>query len=167
MSDIRSRLGSLRSTRFAPASPKPPRATAVARPTSIALVAVSKTHPATRIVELLEQRAAPLRREPGTGGDGEVPRAARRDYPDLRLHLIGPLQTNKALDAVRGFDVVESLDRPRLADALAGARRTREGRLPELLVQVNIGDEPQKAGIARAEAEAFIRACRGALRGTP
>lgn len=83
-------------------------------------------------------------------------RAAR---PDLVLHLIGPLQTNKARDAVRLFDTIQSLDRPKLADSLAQAAE-REGRLPDLLIQVNVGDEPQKAGVARAEADAFIRDMR-------
>ena len=77
----------------------------------------------------------------------------------MRLHLIGGLQTNKAEDAVRIADTIESLDRPRLADALhAAAERT--GRLPRLLVQVNIGDEPQKSGIATVAADDFIAACQ-------
>jgi pyridoxal phosphate enzyme (YggS family) len=127
-------------------------------PDAIALVAVSKTHPATRVAPLLQ---AGQRRF----GENRVQEALEKfpalrvGYPDLRLHLIGPLQTNKAPDAVRGFDVIETLDRPRLSDAIARAAE-REGRLPELLVQVNIGDEPQKAGIPRGEAERFIRACR-------
>jgi PLP dependent protein len=127
-------------------------------PEGVALVAVSKTHPAARVTPLLEEGQRRF-------GENRVREALdkfpplRARYPDLRLHLIGPLQTNKALDAVRGFDVIETLDRPRLADAIARAAE-REGRLPELLVQVNIGDEPQKAGIARTEAERFIRACR-------
>ncbi len=82
-----------------------------------------------------------------------------RKDPQLRLHLIGALQTNKAADAVRLADTIETLDRPRLADALALAAE-RAGRLPNLLVQVNIGDEPQKAGIPAADAPAFIAACR-------
>jgi hypothetical protein len=80
-------------------------------------------------------------------------------WPGLRLHLIGALQTNKAREAVRVADVIESLDRPRLAAALAEAMR-KEGRGPDLLVQVNTGEEPQKAGVPRAEADAFLRACR-------
>ena len=73
--------------------------------------------------------------------------------------LVGALQTNKARDAVRLFDAIESLDRPRLAAALADAMR-KEGRRPALLVQVNTGNEPQKAGVPRAEAGAFLRLCR-------
>ena len=127
-------------------------------PASVALVAVSKTHPAADVAALLEQGQRRF-------GENRVQEALdkfpdlRVRHPDLRLHLIGPLQTNKAVDAVRGFDVIETLDRPRLSDAIARAAE-REGRVPELLVQVNIGDEPQKAGIARAEAEGFIRACQ-------
>lgn len=127
-------------------------------PDAIELVAVSKTHPAAAVAILLEQGQRRF-------GENRVQEAMekfpslRERHPDLRLHLIGPLQTNKALDAVRGFEVIETLDRPRLADAIARAA-DRAGRMPELLVQVNIGDEPQKAGIPRIEAEAFIRACR-------
>ena len=85
--------------------------------------------------------------------------ALRAAHPALRLHIIGGLQTNKARDAVRVADVIESLDRPRLADAIEDAAQ-REGRLPRLLVQVNTGDEAQKSGVARPEADAFITACR-------
>ena len=77
----------------------------------------------------------------------------------LRLHLIGGLQTNKAREAVALFDCIDSLDRPKLADALAAAGE-RAGRMPRLLVQVNVGDEPQKAGVSLAEADGFIRAMR-------
>ncbi len=82
----------------------------------------------------------------------------RPAHPGLHLHLIGGLQTNKAREAVRVADVIESLDRPRLADALADAA-TREDRQPTLLVQVNVGAEPQKSGIAPTEADGFIEAC--------
>src|SRR5690606_19759395 len=75
------------------------------------------------------------------------------------LHLIGPLQTNKAREAVGFFDVIETLDRERLAAALA-EEIGRQGRAPRLYVQVNTGEEPQKAGVTPAEADAFIAACR-------
>jgi pyridoxal phosphate enzyme (YggS family) len=136
-------------------------------PGAVELVAVSKTHPVAAVAAAL---AAGQRRF----GENRVQEAAgkfpalRDAHPDLRLYLIGPLQTNKARDAVRLADRIESLDRPRLADSLADAAQ-REGRLPELLVQVNVGDESQKAGISRAEADAFVAACRArfgeALRG--
>ncbi len=88
--------------------------------------------------------------------------ALREDFPDLRLHLIGPLQTNKVRDAVALFDVIETLDRPRLAEALK-KEMDRAGRRPDLLVQVNTGAEPQKAGVLPQEADAFIEACRERL----
>ncbi|MCQ8239261.1 YggS family pyridoxal phosphate-dependent enzyme [Rhizosaccharibacter radicis] len=122
---------------------------------SATLVAVSKFHPAAAVeaAVALGQRCF---------GENRVQEAAakfpplRDRVPDLRLHLIGALQTNKAEDAVRLFDTIEVLDRARLSDAIARAA-DRVGRLPALLVQVNIGDEPQKAGIATAEADRFLR----------
>src|SRR6185312_12391039 len=81
--------------------------------------------------------------------------ALRCDYPDIELHLIGPLQTNKVRDAVGLFDVIHTLDRLRLADALRAA-----GRKPDLLVQVNTGEEPQKAGVAPTDAPALIAAAK-------
>ncbi len=127
-------------------------------PSEITLVAVSKTHSAASVVEAIVAGQIAF-------GENRVQEAAakfpalRAAHPQVRLHLIGPLQTNKAREAVRIADAIESLDRPRLADALADAAQ-REGRLPRLLVQVNVGDEPQKAGIATADADAFIAACR-------
>lgn len=127
-------------------------------PGSVTLVAVSKTHPAAAVEAALAAGQASF-------GENRVQEAMakfpplRAAHPALRLHLIGALQTNKAREAVRVADVIESLDRPKLAAALAEAMR-KEGRRPALLVQVNTGDEPQKAGVPRAEAEAFLRACR-------
>lgn len=83
----------------------------------------------------------------------------RAAYADLHLRLIGPLQTNKAADAVALFDAIESLDRPKLAAALADAAQ-KQGRSPEILIQVNTGEEEQKAGVAPLEADAFIKAAR-------
>ncbi len=126
---------------------------------SVTLVAVSKTHPVEAIREAMDAGQAVF-------GENRVQEAAakfpglRLARPDLAVHLIGGLQTNKARDAVRVADVIESLDRPRLAEALAEAA-SKEGRLPRLLVQVNVGDEPQKAGVPRADADSFIRDCRG------
>lgn len=124
----------------------------------VTLVAVSKTHS----VDMIE---AALTAGQMRFGENRVQEAAtkfpalRERHPQLRLHLIGGLQTNKARDAVRLADVIESLDRPRLADAIAAAIQY-EGRTPTLLVQVNVGDEPQKAGIPNGEADAFIEACQ-------
>lgn len=125
---------------------------------AVTLVAVSKTHPSAAVEAALAAGQAVF-------GENRVQEAAakfpalRPAWPALRLHLIGALQTNKAREAVRVADVIESLDRPRLAAALAEAM-AKEGRRPALLVQVNTGEEPQKAGVPRAEAEAFLRACR-------
>jgi pyridoxal phosphate enzyme (YggS family) len=124
----------------------------------ITLVAVSKTHPVSAIEDALRAGQRHF-------GENRVQEAAakfpalRAAWPDLRLHLIGGLQTNKAEDAVRLSDVVESLDRPKLADAIARAA-DRAGRVPDLLVQVNIGDEPQKSGVPTAAADDFIALCR-------
>ena len=125
---------------------------------AVRLVAVSKTHPAEAVQAAL-----------GAGqvlfGENRVQEAAtkfpalRPAHPGLRLHIIGGLQTNKARDAVRLADVIEVVDRPRLADAIADAIQ-KEGRAPDLLVQVNVGDEPQKSGIPTDEADGFIVACR-------
>lgn len=127
-------------------------------PEDVALVAVSKTQPASAVAQAIA--AGQLR-----FGENRVQEAAAK-FPPLRaahagicLHLIGGLQTNKARDAVRLADVIETLDRPRLADAIADAAQ-HEGRLPILLVQVNTGDEPQKSGVARDEADVFIAACQ-------
>jgi pyridoxal phosphate enzyme (YggS family) len=127
-------------------------------PASIELLAVSKTHG----TELIEQAIAAGQ---SAFGENRVQEAAAKypelkvRYPDLRLHLIGPLQTNKAKDAVRLFDVIETLDRPRLAEVLAAAMQ-KEGRRPDLFVQVNTGEEPQKGGVAPAEADRFIADAR-------
>jgi len=89
---------------------------------------------------------------------GKFP-ALKQDYPDLQLHLIGPLQTNKVKEAVALFDCIETLDRARLADALA-AERDRAGKCPKLFVQVNTGEEPQKAGVLPKEVGALIAHAR-------
>ena len=113
--------------------------------TSAHLVAVSKQQPEERIEAMLE-----------TGqhifGENRVQEAQtrwrnrRQDWPDLQLRLIGPPQSNKVVDAVALFDVIETLDRPKLVDALAKAI-TKTGRTPDILIQVNTGEEPQKAGV--------------------
>ncbi len=128
------------------------------RAADVELVAVSKTHPGRAI-------AAALAAGQEVFGENRVQEAQakfpelRPLWPGLRLHLIGPLQTNKAADAVRLADVIETLDRVRLADALERAAQ-KAGRLPTLLVQVNIGAEPQKGGVLPDEADRFIGDCR-------
>lgn len=127
---------------------------------AIAIVAVSKLHGPARIIPLLEAGHRAF-------GENRVQEAMAK-WPTLKerfagveLHLIGPLQTNKAKEAVALFDVIESLDRPKLARALAG-EMARQGRRPRLFIQINTGDEPQKAGVAPGEADAFIAECRNA-----
>jgi PLP dependent protein len=129
------------------------------QPEDVSLVAVSKTQPEAAVRTALEAGQTVF-------GENRVQEAAakfpalRAKFPALRLHIIGGLQTNKARDAVRLSDTIETLDRSRLADAIADASR-REGRRPSLLVQVNVGEERQKAGVSRAEADRFIDECKG------
>ncbi len=128
-------------------------------PADVALTAVSKQQPWDHIVPVL---AAGQR----VFGENRVQEAEARwsdqraVYPDLGLRLIGPLQSNKAREAVALFDVIESLDREKLAQALAD-EIARAGRAPRLYVQVNTGEESQKAGVAPHEADAFIATVRG------
>ena len=128
---------------------------------SVALVAVSKTHPGEAVEEALAAGQLLFGENRVQEAAGKFP-ALRPAHPAMRLHIIGGLQTNKADEAVRIADVIESLDRPKLATALAAAMR-REARRPDLLIQVNTGDEPQKSGIPRAEADAFLRLARDEL----
>lgn len=124
-------------------------------PAAITLTAVSKRQPLERVTALL---AAGQR----VFGENRVQEAQGRwaeRRAGVELRLIGPLQTNKAAQAVSLFDVIETLDRPRLARAIA-EEAARQGRLPRLLVQVNTGEEPQKSGVAPTQADAFIAACR-------
>lgn len=126
-------------------------------PASVTLVAVSKTHGADRVEELLRAGHRVFGENRVQEAQAKFPELKRR-YPDLELHLIGPLQTNKARDAVALFDVIESVDRPKLAAELA-REMARLNRRPQCFVQVNTGEEEQKAGIAPADTDAFIRAC--------
>ncbi|MDG6095478.1 YggS family pyridoxal phosphate-dependent enzyme [Acetobacter sp. AN02] len=125
---------------------------------AVTLVAVSKFHPQEAVIAALDAGQRVF-------GENRVQEAAakfpplRERWPDLRLHLIGGLQTNKAAEAVRIADMIESLDRPSLSDAIAKAAE-KAGRVPDLLIEVNTGDEAQKAGVCRAEADGFIRDCR-------
>ena len=128
-------------------------------PASVILVAVSKTHGAERVRELLIAGHRVFGENRVQEAEGKFP-PLKEEYPDLQLHLIGPLQTNKARDAVRIADVIETLDRPRLADAIEAAM-AKEARRPTLLIEVNTGAEAQKSGVARAEADGFIETCKG------
>jgi hypothetical protein len=125
---------------------------------SVTLVAVSKTFDADAIAPVIEAGQRVF-------GENRVQEAKAKwpglmsAYPGIALHLIGPLQSNKAKEAVALFDAIHSVDRPSICEALAKAFDSQERR-PQLFVQLNTGEEPQKAGVAPAEADSFIASCR-------
>ncbi|HEY7688048.1 MAG TPA: YggS family pyridoxal phosphate-dependent enzyme [Dongiaceae bacterium] len=131
-------------------------------PSAVTLVAVTKTHDAETVSQSLLAGHRVF-------GENRVQEAAakwpalRQRWPDIELHLIGPLQTNKVRDALALFDVIETVDRPKLAQALA-AEMAKSGRYPTCYVQVNTGEEPQKAGIHPGDADRFIAQCRDELK---
>ena len=125
-------------------------------PGSVTLIAVSKTYGADAIVPVMDAGQRHF-------GENRVQKAQAK-WPALRredtvLHLIGPLQSNKAADAVALFDAIHTIDRDKIAGAVAKEMH-RQGRAPDLLVQVNTGEEPQKAGVSPPEAADFVRRCR-------
>lgn len=127
-------------------------------PDDVTLIAVSKTQPDERVAKVLAEGHRCF-------GENRVQEAAGK-WPDFQeefgrveLHLLGPLQSNKARQAMELFDVIHSLDRPKLAQALARLN-TELGHCPDLFIQVNTGEEEQKAGVTPAEADAFIAECR-------
>ncbi len=128
------------------------------KPESVKLVAVSKTQPKEKILEALEAGQRLF-------GENRVQEAQTRWaaikplYPDLKLHLIGPLQTNKVKDAITLFDMIETVDREKLAAELSREMK-KQGRTIPCLIQVNTGGEEQKAGIAPQSLPAFVNFCR-------
>jgi pyridoxal phosphate enzyme (YggS family) len=128
---------------------------------SVALVAVSKTQPAAAVREALVAGHRLFGENRVQEAQAKYP-ALRALFPDLGLHLIGPLQTNKVKDAVALFDVIETVDRPRLAAALA-REMERSGRRLPCLIEVNTGEEPQKSGVMPQAADDFVRECREAM----
>jgi len=128
------------------------------KPDVVKLIAVSKTVPAAVIEEALEAGQRRFGENRVQEAHGKWP-ALKELHPDIELHLIGPLQSNKAKEAVALFDVIGTLDRPKLARALS-EEMERQGKRPRLFVQVNTGEEPQKAGIAPDETEDFVALCR-------
>jgi pyridoxal phosphate enzyme (YggS family) len=134
------------------------RIAAAAQGRPVTLVAVSKTHPAEAVREALVAGQRVF-------GENRVQEAKAKfpdlkaEFPDLALHLIGPLQTNKVRDAVALFDVIETIDRPKLARAVADEME-RSGRRPQVLIQVNTGREPQKAGVEPEQLDAMVTVCR-------
>lgn len=127
-------------------------------PRDVTLVAVSKMHRATAVEAALAAGQLVFGENRVQEAEGKFP-ALKAAHPDLRLHLIGPLQTNKAKDALELFDVIETVDRPKLARILA-KEAAKLGITPDCYIQINTGEEPQKAGIAPADADAFIAECR-------
>jgi hypothetical protein len=127
-------------------------------PGSVRLIAVSKVQPLGRIEAVLEEGHRLF-------GENRVQEAAekwpgfRARFPGVEVHLIGPLQTNKARQAMELFEAIHSVDRPKLAQTLARLA-DETGRCPDLFVQVNTGEEPQKAGILPGEADGFVAECR-------
>ena len=124
----------------------------------VQLIAVSKVQPNARVEQVLEQGHKVFGENRVQEAAGKWP-AFRARFDAVDLHLLGPLQTNKARQAVELFDTIHSLDRPKLASTLA--RLAQEtGRCPDLFVQINTGKEPQKAGIMPEDSDAFIDSCR-------
>ncbi len=127
-------------------------------PESVRLIAVSKTFDSDAIRPLIAAGQRDFGENRVQEAQGKWP-ALKETLPDIRLHLIGPLQSNKAADAVRLFDAIHSVDRDKIVAALV-AEMAKQGRTLQLFVQVNTGDESQKAGLAPADAVSFVARCR-------
>ena len=125
---------------------------------SVQLIAVSKIQPTARVQAVLMAGHRVFGENYVQEAAGKWP-AFRREFADVHLHMIGPLQTNKAKPAMDLFDAIHTLDRPSLAEKLARLAQDR-GSCPDLFVQVNTGEEPQKAGILPAGTDGFIATCR-------
>ena len=137
------------------------RKAAVAPAPKTILVAISKSHEAERILPVLEAGHRVFGENRVQEARAKWP-ALRERFADIELHLVGPLQSNKVREALELFDTIHSLDRPKLAEALA-VEIARGPRAPKLFIQVNTGVEPQKAGVAPQDASEFVRHCRDAL----
>jgi pyridoxal phosphate enzyme (YggS family) len=127
----------------------------------VSLVAVSKTHEAAAIRPAIAHGQRLFGENRVQEADGKWP-GLKAEFPEIRLHLIGPLQTNKVKHAVALFDAIETVDRPKLARALAREFQA-QGRTLDCYIQINTGEEEQKAGVAPADADAFIALCREEL----
>ena len=125
---------------------------------SVHLIAVSKVQPNARVRAVLDEGHRLFGENKVQEAAGKWP-AFRQDYEGTFVHLIGPLQTNKARQAFGLFDAIHTLDRPKLANTLARLAQ-EEGHCPDLFIQVNTGEEPQKAGIAPRDADDFVAQCR-------
>jgi PLP dependent protein len=147
MSEIKQRMAAVEVARV---GTPPPR-----------LIAVSKTYEAAAILPVLEAGHRLFGENRVQEAQGKWP-ALRQTFPDIELHLIGPLQSNKAREAVALFDCIHTIDRPKIAEAVA-AEMAKQSRQLKLFVQVNTGEEPQKAGIIPRETMAFVDMCRKQL----
>jgi pyridoxal phosphate enzyme (YggS family) len=133
------------------------------RPTDeVTLIAVSKTFDAADIIPVIEAGQRVFGENRVQEAKAKWP-AMKMRWPDVELHLIGPLQSNKAAEAVQLFDAIHTVDRAKIAEAIAKEMQ-KQGKTLQLFVQVNTGLEPQKAGIAPADADAFIKTCRETLK---
>ena len=128
---------------------------------AVTLVAVSKTRPAESIRPVLEAGHRVFGENRVQEAEGKWPQL-KEDFPDTRLHLMGPLQSNKVRNAIALFDVIETVDRPKLARALARIM-DETGCRPDCMIQINTGEEEQKAGISPLGADDFIQLCRSEL----
>ena len=129
-------------------------------PDSVTLIAVSKTFDAPEIIPVLEDGQRIFGENRVQEAMAKWP-ALRERFDGIEVHLIGPLQSNKAAEAVALFDAIHTVDRPKIAVAIA-KEMAKQGRRPKLFVQVNTGREPQKAGVDPAQADEFLRSCRQA-----
>jgi pyridoxal phosphate enzyme (YggS family) len=127
-------------------------------PASVTLIAVSKTFGAETISPVIDAGQRVFGENRVQEAKAKWP-ALMQTYPDIGLHLIGPLQSNKAKEAVALFDAIHSVDRPSICEALAKEIKNQQ-KQPQLFVQINTGEEPQKAGIAPGEADVFLARCR-------
>ena len=130
-------------------------------PASVTLVAVTKTFAADQIQPVIAAGHRAFGENRVQEAQGKWP-ALKEQHRDLALHLIGPLQSNKVKEAVALFDAIHTIDRPKIAEAVAG-EMTRQGRRLQLFIQVNTGEEPQKAGVLPKDAAALTRLCREGL----
>lgn len=130
-------------------------------PDEVTLIAVSKTFGADDIRPVLEAGHRQFGENRVQEAQGKWPEL-KADYPELTLHLIGPLQSNKAREAVALFDAIHTIDRPKIAQALAN-EMDKQGRRPQLFIQVNTGEEEQKAGVLAADAGELLALCQDRL----
>lgn len=130
-------------------------------PARVTLIAVSKTFDADAIRPVLQAGQRVFGENRVQEAEGKWP-LLRAEFPDIQLHLIGPLQTNKVKQALPLFDVIQTVDRPKLARMLA-EQMEKTGRRPDCFIQVNTGEEDQKAGVLPADVDAFVALCRDEL----